>query len=141
MATLPRLLNRETEVSARWTAFDATIGSFEHAGAPLLDPWRVVLSTAAKNEQGLKRALDWLYIFAYSGVDIPSSTFIQMSVLLRESQASFEDSSKLCKAVFAAICVKSMGRQELQEVIVDFYDRNAPYILEKVNGCGTRDVL
>lgn len=130
---MPRLFNRESEGSARWTsAFDATITSFEHVNAPLLDPWRVVTGIASHDYDGLKRGLDWLSIFASSGVDIPVTTFLQMSALARDLNATFEDHLKLAEAAFMAIWIKSLGRQDLQKMISDLHDRNVNFVLTQL---------
>ena len=142
LTNLPRLLNREVEAPARWTsAFDATVNSFEHADAPLLDPWKVVISIASKNYDGLRKTLEWLGVFAYSGVDIPSSTFTRLSSLIRESHSPFECDVLLCRALFMSIWVKSLGRQNLQELIMDLYERNLEYLSDNIAGCDSDSEL
>ncbi|KAL5490495.1 hypothetical protein ACEPAI_5328 [Sanghuangporus weigelae] len=133
LSTLPRLFNRDSEGTARWTtAFDATITSFEHISAPLLDPWRVVIDVAARDYDGLKKGLDWLCIFAASGVDVPVNTFLQLSALTRDLDAPFEDHLKLAEATFMAIWIKALGRQELHQMISDLHDRTAKHILAQL---------
>lgn len=97
--------------------------------APLLDPWRVVIDVAAQDRDGLKKGLDWLRIFACSGVDIPINTFLQISALARDLDATFEDHVKLGETAFMAIWIKSLGRQDLHKLISDLHDRYANYIL------------
>ena len=136
LTNLPRLLNREAETPARWTsAFDATMNSFEHADAPLLDPWKVVINIASKSYEGLRKTLEWLGVFAFSGVDIPSSTFTRLLSLIREFNTPFECDILLCRAVFMSIWVKSLGRQDLQELIMDLYERNIEYLSDNVAKC------
>lgn len=136
LTNLPRLLNREVEPPARWTsAFDATINSFEHADAPLLDPWKVVTGIASKSYEGLRKTLEWIGVFAFSGVDIPSSTFTQLSSLIRESHFPFDCDVLLCRAVFMSLWVKSLGRQNLQELVMDMYERNIEYLSDNIMTC------
>lgn len=130
---LPRLFNREVEGSARWTAaFDATIASFEHVAGPLLDPWRIVTNVASQDYDGLKKGLKWLGVFASSGVDIPISTFLQVSALLRDFDASFDIYIMLVEAVFISTWIRSLGRLTLQRMISDVHDRNSPYIIDRI---------
>ncbi|KAI5122947.1 hypothetical protein M0805_006828 [Coniferiporia weirii] len=131
--TLPRLLNREAEGSARWTvAFDATVTSFEHVSAPLLDPWRIVNGVASRSYEGFRKSLSWLRMFALSGVDIPTPTFLQVFALARDLGGSFEDHAVLADAVFMSIWVRSLGRQELHKVITDLHDKHASFVLEQL---------
>ncbi|KAH8117558.1 hypothetical protein DFH11DRAFT_1504486 [Phellopilus nigrolimitatus] len=133
ISTLARLFNRDAEGSVRWTsAFDATITSFEHINDPLVDPWRIVISVASRDYDGLRKGLNWLRLFALSGVDIPVTTFLQISALARDLEASFEDHVLLGEAAFMAIWIKSLGRQDLQKVISDLHDRCGSRILERI---------
>ncbi|EJD06034.1 uncharacterized protein FOMMEDRAFT_119510 [Fomitiporia mediterranea MF3/22] len=142
LPTLPRLFNRDVEGTARWTsAFDATVTSFEHVNAPLLEPWRVVTDVAARDYDGLKKGLDWLCIFASSGVDIPVNTFLQISALARDLNAPFDDHMKLAEAVFMSIWIKSLGRLDLQRLISDLHDRFVNYILARLERDSMNDQL
>ena len=121
----------------RWTiTHDTTIASFEQVGATFLDPWRAVINVASENYEGLKKSLGWITLFASSGVDIPVNTFLQLSAMLRDFKASFEDHLSLAKAALAATWLKSMGRQDLQRMIADFHDRNASYIIDHATTTG-----
>ncbi|THH07445.1 hypothetical protein EW145_g3377 [Phellinidium pouzarii] len=133
LPTVPRLLNRETEGTARWTtSFDATITSFEHVDTASADPWRIVTGIASRDYEGLRKGLSWLRLFSLSGVDIPVQTFLQVSALVRDMGGSFEDYAVLAEAVFMATYVKSLGKQDLHRMISDLHNRNANYILGRI---------
>lgn len=135
------MFNREQEGSARWSvAHDATVVSFEQVGTTVMDPWRAVINVASENYDGLKKSLCWITLFASSGVDIPVTTFLQLSAMLRDFKASFEDHTALAEAALAATWLKSMGRQDLQRMIADFHDRNAAHIIENVTDDGEQKV-
>ena len=93
----------------------------------------MVTDIASQNYEGLKRILNWLCVFASSGVDIPVSTFLKISLLALEMNASFEDQSKLADAAFMSIWIRSLGRQGLYQLISDLHDRNVAFVIEKLS--------
>lgn len=106
-------------------------GSPEQTGIPIMDPWRVVIDVASKGLEGLKQGLRWLCLFASSGVDIPIATFLQLSAMARDFDSSFEDQTMLCEAAFMATWTKSIGRYELQRLLLDLHVRNSKYVIEQ----------
>ena len=110
---------------------DSAFGGLQ-PGYSSIDAWRIVINVAAENLTGLKKALKWLNVFASSGVDIPVTTFLQISGLARDLNATFEDYVVLCETVFAAIWIKSFGRQGLQILLTDFVSKRSEWILEEL---------
>ena len=101
-----------------------------------MDPWRIIDRVASIDLDGLRKALNWLCIFAASGVEIPVATFLQVSNYARDFNATFEDDTRLCEAILLSAWMKSLGRQDLQKVIVDVHWRNASTVLD---GFGSLD--
>jgi hypothetical protein len=85
---------------------------------------------ASTDLKGLRKVLNWLRIFAASGVEIPVATFMQVSNGARDLDASFDDDAQLCETILLSVWMKSLGRQELQKVITDIHWRNASTVLD-----------
>lgn len=133
LPTLPRLFNRENEGSSRWTSsFEPSANGSEFGGAPSIDPWKILINRSSQNRDGLRTGLKWLCVFAYSGVDIPIKTFLQLSALSRDLASSFDEQTMLCEAAFISTWIKSLGRSDLQVMISDLHDRNASWILAHI---------
>ena len=119
------------EGSSRATQYvDSSLNSSEGISGPLLDPWRIIGQIASGGLEGLRKVLNWLCIFSASGVEIPVATFMRVSNFAREFDATLEDDVRLCEVMFFSTWVKSLGRQDLQKVIVDIHWRNASTVLD-----------
>lgn len=101
-------------------------------GSAVLDSWRVVMKVASTNKEGWRQSLQWLCVFARSGVDIPVSTYMTFSSLGSRFKASLTDCVLLVDAALSSTWLKSVGRQELQTMISALHSRLAPEISENL---------
>lgn len=122
--------------SARWSTLknEATIGSFDQVGQTSFDPWRIVLHSATQNYEGLKKSVIWMKLFAGSGVDIPSNTFFRLYSALKDKGGSLVDYAGLNEAIFLSIWMKSFGRQDLQQLLSDMLQKQAPLLIGNDHG-------
>ncbi|KAG6890676.1 hypothetical protein C0995_005048 [Termitomyces sp. Mi166 len=114
--SLPRVFPREGDGTN-------TNSHSEQADLPV-DPWQVITRMAEEGSQGLGRSLQWLCLFAHSGVDIPLTIFETFSVLvMRFDTLSLTNSLLLAKAVMVSTWLKPKGRQEIQSLISQLHER------------------
>lgn len=131
MPALHRLFPRETEMSQRpGTIIDLGTVLADGNGAISSDPWRIVLSTASTSRTGLLRSLQWLCLFARSGIEIPINIYLRFSTLTKQFDASLTDSLLLVEALMSSTWLKSIGRQELQSVFTGLHSRLASRVLD-----------
>jgi hypothetical protein len=102
---------------------DSALTVVDPLGKLLADPWHIVVNTASAGIDGLERGLKWLRVMAQSGVDIPQTTFAQVSAFARDFNASFEVSQILVETILASVWVKSLGKQELLGIIAALHLR------------------
>ncbi|KAF5380960.1 hypothetical protein D9615_003973 [Tricholomella constricta] len=77
--SLFRLFPRETEGV---THYSTGVDHADLAAVNLsIEPWRVVTRVATESKEGLTRSLQWLCLFARSGIEIPLTTFKAFSTL------------------------------------------------------------
>lgn len=131
MPSLERLINRDLDGGSRTTQYgDALLNIIDQPGTPMVDPWRIIGKVASSDLKGLRKALNWLCIFAASGVEIPLTTFTHVSNFSRDFDATFEDDVRLCEAILFSTWMKSVGRQDLQKLLVDIHWRNASTVMD-----------
>jgi hypothetical protein len=116
--SLQRFLNRESGNNHQLSsAFDVTTSVTDGSSITAINPWGVVLKIASENRDGLGRCLQWLSIFARSGVDIPESIFQRFKSLTDQFKFSVAEMYPLIHAAFLCGWMRSLGRQELQGMI------------------------
>lgn len=131
MPSLYRLFNREAEASNRSSnLIDATLGPVDAIGVAVVDSWRLVMQVASTDKDNWSRSLQWLCLFARSGVDIPIRTYLAFSSLATKFEASLLECILLVEAALSSAWLKSMGRQELQSMFSVLHSRLAPQVLE-----------
>ena len=98
---------------------------------PLIDPLRAILNLATQSEDGLSRSLLYLSMLAKSGVNIPTSFFVQFSNLINfNGPNSLINANTLLKAILLSLWQTAIGRQELQSLIAMLHSRLANQVLE-----------
>jgi hypothetical protein len=124
VASLPRLFQREMESGNHLgSSSDAALSAADNGRSAAVDPWRVVVELAQRSKEGLKTTLQWLCLFATSGVDIPVSTFMLFSSSADLFDICLTDSLPLVEAALRATWLKSMGRQQLQAMFSSLHSR------------------
>ena len=93
-----------------------------------IDPWNT-FTRLATNEESLLRGLQWLCMFARSGVDIPVTVFRRFTSFANRFKLSVADSTHLARAVLYSVWLKSRGRQDLLSIIVTLHQRSSSEIL------------
>ena len=83
----------------------------------------MILPLAKKGTQELDRSLQWLCLFAHSGVDIPLTVFETFFALMKQLNLSLANSLLLAKAVMVSTWLKYKGQQELQSLISQLHER------------------
>ncbi|KAH7926319.1 hypothetical protein BV22DRAFT_1063234 [Leucogyrophana mollusca] len=130
--SLQRLLNREADVTTRFsTAIDATLPQADSIVSATVDPWRVLKQTAAEIAK-FPRTLQWLRLFARSGVDIDVPIFMEYSSLARSRKASLADCLVLVEAALFSVWLRPIGRQELQSMISVLHSHLEPTIIQQL---------
>lgn len=127
MPSLYRLFPREAESSQRYS--NATEAVPDGTRPMSIDPWRVTVNTASGSREGFSRCLQWLCVFARSGVDVPVSTYAQFSSLAGKFEISVDEALLLVNAMFASSWLKSTGRDQLQRIFATLHSRLAPSVL------------
>lgn len=131
MPSLYRLFNREADGGSRSnSSIDASLGPADAVGLAVVDSWRLVMKVASADKDSWSRSVQWLCVFARSGVDIPVPTFLAFSSLANKFQASLPECVLLVEAAFSSTWLKSMGRQELQTMFSALHSHLAPQILD-----------
>jgi hypothetical protein len=98
---------------------------------PLIDPLHAILSLGTQSEDGLSRSLLYLSMLAKSGVNIPTSFFVQFSNLINfNGPNSLSNVNTLLKAILLSLWQTVIGRQELQSLIAMLHSRLANQVLE-----------
>ncbi|KAH0583846.1 hypothetical protein H2248_009444 [Termitomyces sp. 'cryptogamus'] len=117
--SLPRLFPREgdTNTNIYSEPVDLPMGN-----APV-DPWQTIIRMAGEGSQEPGRCLQWLYLFAHSGVDIPLTVFETFSALVKRVGISLANSLLLAKAILVSTWLKPKGRQEIQSLISQLHER------------------
>jgi hypothetical protein len=131
MSSLYRLFNREGEGGNRSSVLiDASLGPADAVGMAVVESWRLVMRVASTDKDSWSRSLQWLCVFARSGVDIPVPTYLAFSSLANKFEASLPECVLLVEAALSSTWLKSMGRQELQTMFSALHSRLAPQLLD-----------
>ncbi|KAH9951250.1 hypothetical protein B0H21DRAFT_272251 [Amylocystis lapponica] len=119
LQSLARLFNREVETSQRLNSIvDSRMTIMDANNIATTSALRVLVDTATGSREGFEQTLHWLCLFVRSGVDISVPTFAQFTSLSKRFNATLDESILLIKAALWSTWLKSMGRQELQAVVV-----------------------
>jgi hypothetical protein len=133
MASILRLFYLETDTGARFSSLiDTSLPNADNSGYITTDPWRIVMAVASKSKEGLSRALQWLCLFARSGVDVPISTYMKFSSLAVRFDVSLDDGLLLVAAALSSTWLRSMGRQQLQSLFSALHVQLAPQIIHRL---------
>jgi hypothetical protein len=133
MSSLPRLFNLEGESVPRLSSLvEGPSSNTDYSPYMSIDPWRSVMAAATGSKEGLSYALEWLCLFARSGVDIPVSSYLDFSSLAVRFNASLTDGRLLVEAAMSSAWLKSMGRQQLQELVSALHTLLAPQVLHRL---------
>ncbi|KAH7914698.1 hypothetical protein BJ138DRAFT_1143394 [Hygrophoropsis aurantiaca] len=127
--SLPRLLNREADMSSRISRAVDSASAQTETMAGVLDPWRALIHTA-KDGQKFPLTLRWVRLLARSGVSVDVSIFIEYGALARDHKASLADCLVLVEAALFSVWLRSIGYQELQSVISTVHSYLEPTILQ-----------
>ena len=82
-----------------------------------VNPLQVMLNIATASKSGYERGLQWLCLFAFSGVDIPVPIFLQFAALTSKFRAGMTDCSKLVDAAMYSSYLRALGRLDLQALV------------------------
>ena len=137
---MQRFFGTESESSQRYgSSVDLSSSTSDKPRVPLIDPLRAILSLATKSEDGLSRSLLYLSMLAKSGVNIPTSFFVQFSNLIDfNGPNSLDNGDTFLKAILLSLWQTATGRQELQSLIAMLHSRLANQVLEcLLSGEGT----
>ncbi|KAG8969663.1 hypothetical protein FRC03_001535 [Tulasnella sp. 419] len=131
VASFPSLLRLFTkEDSSRRSAVVTSANVMDNlAGsdnAP--DPWNVIVSVASEGPEGLIRSISWLRVLAQSSVDIPISTFQEMSGLCKTHQVGFATVVSLTEAIFCNAWLYTVARSKLIGLIGELHARYSGWI-------------
>jgi hypothetical protein len=130
MVSLQRLFQRETESGNRYSSMiDSTLGPTDNGRTVAIDPWRVVMDFASRSKEDLTNSLQWLCLFATSGVDIPVSTYMLFSSSAKRFNTGLTDALWLVEAAMRSTWLKSMGRQQLQAMFSSLHSHLASEVL------------
>lgn len=132
MPSLQRLLGNGSESSQHLSSsIDLTSSTSDKPRLPLIDPFYAILNHAKQTEDDLSRNLLYLSMLTKSGVNVPTSFFVQFSKLIDfNGSNSLDNASVLLKAIFLCLWQTPTGRQELQGLIAMLHSRLANQVLE-----------
>jgi hypothetical protein len=142
MLSVLRLYSLEAEATGRSSSIVDAPPAIKQDGATTaaVDPWHVVLAAASKSKESLSHALRWLCLFARSGVDIPVPVFLDFSSWAVRFNIDLGDGLLLVTATFSAICMRSIGRQQLHTLFSSMHCLLAPQIVHCLQtGSGMED--
>ncbi|KDQ60796.1 hypothetical protein JAAARDRAFT_173016 [Jaapia argillacea MUCL 33604] len=128
VTSLQKLFNRDPEGIQRYSSMiDVSVASTDVLAN--LDVWTIFLDFTSQRDSCI-RAVSWMHCFASSGVDIPVPVYLQLSTLARQFDMSLEDWSTLILSTMLSTWLKSLGRQQLQGVIVSGHALLASHIIK-----------
>ena len=129
---MQRFFGTESESSQRYSSgVDLLLSTPDKPRVPLIDPLHAILSLATQSEDDLSRSLLYLSMLAKSGVNIPTSSFVQFSNLIDfNGPNSLNNANTLLKAILLSLWQTAIGRQELQTLIAMLHSRLANQVLE-----------
>ncbi|KDQ07904.1 hypothetical protein BOTBODRAFT_180257 [Botryobasidium botryosum FD-172 SS1] len=129
---LLRLFEHDAKTARRSTVLFDMLATVNPISGIFIDPWRVIIDVASEGGECLLRSVRWLRVLAQSGVDIPVSTFMQISAFARDFQAPFEIYEILVEAILAFIWIKPVGVQDFLKLISNLHVRLADDINERL---------
>jgi hypothetical protein len=129
---MQRFFGTESDSSQRYSnGIDLSSSTSDKPRVPLIDPLHAILSLATQSEDGLSRSLLYLSMLAKSGVNIPTSFFVQFSNLIDfNGPNSLNNANTLLKAILLSLWQSAIGRQGLQSLIAMLHSRLANHVLE-----------
>lgn len=129
---MQRFFGTESENSQRYSSgIDPSSSTSDKFRVPLIDPLHAILSLATQSEDDLSRSLLYLSMLAKSGVNIPTSFFVQFSNLIDfNGPNSLNNGNTLLNAILLSLWQTAIGRQELQNIIAMLHSRLANQVLE-----------
>uniref|UniRef100_A0A0W0F9A2 Uncharacterized protein n=1 Tax=Moniliophthora roreri TaxID=221103 RepID=A0A0W0F9A2_MONRR len=133
LPSLMRIFQREADISQRVSLLDSVVHLSDHLS---FDPWGLVLQTASESNDGLQRGLNWLRIFASSGINIPYATFERMLQLLDQFGASTSHSLVFVNSMLSSVWLKPLGRDQLQRLVATLHVRLHPILIARLKEQG-----
>jgi hypothetical protein len=132
MPLMQRFFGTESESSQRYgSSVDLSSSTSDKPRVPLIDPLHAIWSLATQSEDGLSRSLLYLSMLAKSGVNIPTSFFVQFSNLIDfNGPNALKNADILLKAILLSLWQTAIGRQGLQNLIAMLHSRLANQVLE-----------
>lgn len=79
------------------------------------------METATSSRKGFRDTVHWLCLCVRSGVDISVPTFMQLASLAVRFNADLTECSLLIRAVMWSTWLRSVGRQELQTMVMKIH--------------------
>ena len=132
MSSLSRLLSHETGTVQRLSSLmDLTSPTVNQSGSSSVDPLRVIVNFARQTPQGLFISLRWLLLFSRSGIDIPTAIFMQFCSLVT-AQEQLINVQVLVQAVLSSVWLRSLGRQDIQQILAALHVQFSRNILESL---------
>lgn len=128
---MQRFLGTESGSSQRYRgSIDATSPTSDKPRLPFIDPLPAILNLATQSEDSLSQSLLYLSMLTKSGVNIPTSFFVQISALIDfNGPNALDNSNTLLKAILLCLWQASISRQDLQSLIAMLHSRLANQIL------------
>ena len=128
---MQRFFGTDNESSERYNSTtDFTSLTSDKPRLSLIDPLHTILCLATQSEDGLSRSLLYLSLLTKSGVNIPTSFFVQFSKLINfNGPNSLENANTLSKAILLSLWQTSI-KQDLQSIIAVLHSRLANQVLE-----------
>ncbi|KAG7092480.1 hypothetical protein E1B28_008832 [Marasmius oreades] len=117
LPSLTRIFQREPDSSQRYSILD---GSVLLSDALRFEPWSLVADTASESGEGLQISLQWLRIFASSGISIPYITLEQMVNLVGQSEDAALDFTHI---LLLTAWQRSPDRERVQKLVATLHSR------------------
>lgn len=139
MSSLSRLLSHEAGTAQRLSSLmDLTSPTVNQPGSSSVDPLRVIVNFAHQTPRGLSISLRWLLLFSRSGIDIPTAIFMQFCSLVT-AQEQLINVQVLVQAVLSSVWLRSLGRQDIQQILAALHAQFSRNILESLKSA--KDML
>lgn len=132
MSSLSRLLSHEAGTVQRLSSLmDSTSSTVNQSGSSSVDPLRVIVNFAHQTPRTLFISLRWLLLFSRSGIDIPTAIFMQFCSLVT-AQEQLINVQVLVQAILSSVWLRSLGRQDLQQILAALHAQFSHNILESL---------
>jgi hypothetical protein len=129
MSSVLRLFDLGTDLSSLPDATSHKLSRDESYSEVTVDPWRVVKEIGSTSKEGLSRALQWLCLFARSGVDIPVPAFMEFSTLAVRFGISLDDGLLFVTAVLSTSWLRPTGKRPLQKLFSSLHHLLASQVI------------